>query len=269
MQNIQFLYHPLLPSRYRLKEVIQNSYECEILVIEGSIDPTLKINGVKMIDVITRYSSIAEVVITAGTCSTFGGIFSRSNEKASGLHFREEKRTEDFKNIWQKSISLPGCPVHPDLIFKTIQMILKGLYIDLDECRRPKIFYGWTVHDGCNRNEYYEYKIGHHRFGEMEGCMFIDHGCRAPFTRGSCNKILWNGINSKTRAGQPCSGCTEPDFPAFNLWETKKHMGIPAHAPLGVPKRAYISIAGVAKAFKIERFEKRILKKGSAVEKKH
>ncbi|MEO1959178.1 MAG: hypothetical protein ABGX23_06460 [Nautiliaceae bacterium] len=29
----------------------------------------------------------------------------------------------------------------------------------------------------------------------------------------SCNKILWNEVNSKTRAGTPCFGCTGPTFP--------------------------------------------------------
>jgi hydrogenase small subunit len=36
-------------------------------------------------------------------------------------------------------------------------------------------------------------------------------------------------------------------------------MGIPAKLPLGVPKRAYLSLTGVAKAFKIERFYKKLM----------
>ena len=49
-------------------------------------------------------------------------------------------------------------------------------------------------------------------------------------------------------------GCSEPSFPNDNLWQTKKNMGIPSKLPDGIPKRAYLSLAGVAKAFKIERF---------------
>jgi hydrogenase small subunit len=33
-------------------------------------------------------------------------------------------------------------------------------------------------------------------------------------------------------------------------------MGIPHSLPLGVPKRAYLTLSGVTKAFKIERLEK-------------
>jgi hydrogenase small subunit len=88
--------------------------------------------------------------------------------------------------------------------------------------------------------------------------MFYEHGCQAPFTNGSCNKILWNEINSKTRAGHPCMGCTEPTFPKENLFSTKRNMGIPQYLPLGVNKRAYLTLAGIAKAFTIDRLEKRL-----------
>ena len=42
-------------------------------------------------------------------------------------------------------------------------------------------------------------------------------------SHSSCNKILWNDINSKTRAGMPCIGCTEVDFPRNDMFETKKN----------------------------------------------
>jgi hydrogenase small subunit len=89
--------------------------------------------------------------------------------------------------------------------------------------------------------------------------MFYEHGCQAPFTNGSCNKILWNEINSKTRAGHPCMGCTEPTFPKANLFFTKKNMGIPQNLPMGVNKRAYLTLAGITKAFTIERLENKLM----------
>src|SRR5689334_24729112 len=42
-------------------------------------------------------------------------------------------------------------------------------------------------------------------------------GCRGPMTHSPCNRILWNRQSSKTRAGMPCMGCTEPEFPFFEL----------------------------------------------------
>jgi hypothetical protein len=54
-------------------------------------------------------------------------------------------------------------------------------------------------------------------------------------------------------------GCTEPTFPKANLFSTKKNMGIPQHLPLGVNKRAYLTLAGITKAFTIERLENKLM----------
>jgi hydrogenase small subunit len=142
----------------------------------------------------------------------------------------------------------------------TLYAIKDDIKMHLDNYLRPKEFFSYTVHNGCVRNEYFEYKIDNHKFGKKEGCMFYEHGCQAPFTNGSCNKILWNEVNSKTRNGEPCHGCMEPDFPKTNLFKTKKNMGIPQFLPLGVSKRAYLTLAGVTKAFKIKRLEEDLFK---------
>jgi hydrogenase small subunit len=141
-------------------------------------------------------------------------------------------------------------------------MLVKEKKILLDELHRPKELYGITVHTGCTRNEYFEWKVDTKGFGLKEGCLFYEQGCQGPYTHGSCNKILWNEISSKTVAGTPCFGCTEPSFPKSNLFETKTNMGIPATMPLGVPRRAYLTLTGVTKSFKIKRFEERVVEYG-------
>ncbi|MFA6740247.1 MAG: Ni/Fe hydrogenase, partial [Arcobacteraceae bacterium] len=80
-----------------------------------------------------------------------------------------------------------------------------------------------------------------------------------PMTHSSCNKILWNDISSKTRVGMPCIGCTEMDFPRNDMLETKKNIGIPHDVPLGISKRAYLSMTGVAKTFRIDRLHKKLM----------
>jgi hydrogenase small subunit len=176
-----------------------------------------------------------------------------------GLHYAGKIPHERFSWLKEKTFALPGCPVQPEVLAGTLDMIASGAHVPRDGFRRPKAYYAYTVHNGCTRNEYFEYKIDDHSFGELEGCMFYDHGCQATYAHGSCNKILWNGVNSKTRIGQPCMGCTEADFPITDLWKTRKNMGIPAKLPAGIPKRVYLSLAGVAKAFRIERFCKRLM----------
>ncbi|NPA81553.1 MAG: hydrogenase, partial [Epsilonproteobacteria bacterium] len=38
----------------------------------------------------------------------------------------------------------------------------------------------------------------------------------------------------------------------------KTYMGIPANLPLGVSKRAYLTLTGIAKSFKIDRLNRNI-----------
>ena len=260
LDNFEFINHPILESTHSLEEVVSSVIACDILLIEGSISPELTKADKNLFTIINEYSSVVSKIVTVGTCATFGGIFSQSEYKnISGLHFDQSFEIDTFRKIKDKTISISGCPIHPELLVNTLYSIKNEINLKLDEYLRPKEYFAYTIHNGCTRNEYFEYKVDNHHFGSKEGCMFYDHGCQAPFTHGSCNKILWNEVNSKTRAGQPCMGCTEPDFPKNNLYSTKKNMGIPQVLPLGVPKRTYLTLAGITKAFRIDRLEKKLI----------
>lgn len=72
-------------------------------------------------------------------------------------------------------------------------------------------------------------------------------------THSPCNRILWNRQSSKTRSGMPCLGCTEPEFPFFDLapgtvFKTQTVMGVPKDMPAGVDKTGYIKLTAAAKA---------------------
>ena len=256
LEHFEFVYHPIIDSPYTLEDVIKKDLECDILLLEGAISPEFKKADEPVINLLDRYVHKAKKIVTVGTCATFGGIFAQNSDSyITGLHFSGEKSTFLFKTLKEKTISISGCPIQPEVLADTLHAIKNSFEIKLDNYLRPKEFFAYTVHNGCTRNEYFEYKIDKHIFGKKEGCMFYDHGCQAPYTNGSCNKILWNGVNSKTRAGLSCMGCTSPTFPQENLFKTKKNMGIPQNLPLGVGKRTYLTLAGVTKAFKIKRLE--------------
>jgi len=260
LKDFEFIYHPVIDTQYSIKEIVSQDIPCDILLIEGSISSEFKRADVSIEDTIRRYSSIVSKIVTVGTCSTFGGIFKHSGyANTTGLHFDEEKQIDKFEEVKDKTISVSGCPVHPEVLVNTLYSIKEKLESKLDQYLRPKEYFAYTVHNGCTRNEYFEYKVDNHNFGEKEGCMFYDHGCQAPFTHGSCNKVLWNEVNSKTRAGLQCMGCTEPTFPKSNLFVTKKNMGIPQNLPIGVNKRTYLTLAGITKAFTIDRLEDRLI----------
>ncbi len=260
LKKVEFLYHPLLPSKFTLKELYEKRFGFDILIVEGAVKKEYERGGVSFYTLFKKLSSKAKKIIAVGTCASFGGVFkSFDPDNITGLVFDGDLKNGFFKDLEKKCINIPGCPAHPEWIVYVIEMIINKKKIILDEFLRPKELYAYTVHSGCIRNEYFEWKIDAKRFGTKEGCLFYEQGCQAPYTHGSCNKILWNEVNSKTRAGMPCIGCTEPTFPKLELFRTKTYMSIPANMPLGVPKRAYLTVTGIAKSFKIERLTKRLI----------
>jgi len=261
LSHFELVHHPVLESAYTLDEVIRGEVPCDLLVIEGAFreEGFLK-GGVEVSSLLKHYAEKARYIVSAGTCATFGGIFKEKDPKAiSGFCFDGDNRTLRYDSYAHKLISLPGCPIHPRWLSYVLLMIAEGRKVAIDALHRPVELYGYTVHTACTRNEYFEWKIDAKQFGVKEGCLFYEQGCQGPYTRGSCNKILWNDTSSKTRVGTPCFGCTEPDFPKRALFTTKTHMGIPATMPLGIPRRAYLTLTGVVKSFRIKRLAERLL----------
>jgi len=260
MSHFKLIYHPLLDTDYTLIDLYNNKLDCDILILEGSFKKELIKHDIDIYALIQSYADRAKWIITAGTCATFGGVFKQNEpESISGFCFDIEEKRNNYKKYAHKLISLPGCPIHPKWLSFVLLMLAKDKKIPIDEFHRPQELYGITVHTGCSRSEYFEWKIDTKGFGFKEGCLFYENGCQAPFTKGSCNKILWNDVSSKTIVGTPCFGCTEPDFPKNTLFTTKTNMGIPAKMPLGIPMRAYLTATGIAKSFKIKRLEERVI----------
>lgn len=260
LSHFEIVHHPTLEGSHDFDDVLRDDLECDILILEGSfIENGYTKGGVEVLELITSYANKASYIISAGTCATFGGVFKQNDpEHISGFAFDLEEKTSRYETYASKLISLPGCPIHPKWLSYVLLMLANGQKIGLDNLHRPVELYGYTVHAGCTRNEYFEWKVDAENFGFKEGCLFYEQGCQGPYTRGSCNKILWNDINSKTRAGTPCFGCTEPHFPTASLFSTQTNMGIPAKMPLGIPRRAYLTLTGVVKSFSIKRFSKRL-----------
>lgn len=262
LSSFELIHHPFIDSKHSFEEVLQGSVSCDILILEGSFrEEGFKKENIEVSQLIKTYAHKAKHIISVGTCATFGGVFKLHDpDQISGFCFDGEERTPRYERYADKLISLPGCPAHPKWVSFVLMMIAGGKKITIDEKHRPVELYGYTVHNGCTRNEYFEWKVDAKGFGLKEGCLFYEQGCQGPYTSGSCNTILWNETSSKTRIGTPCFGCTEPHFPKLALFETQTNMGIPAKMPLGVPRRAYLTVTGIAKSFKIKRFEERIIK---------
>jgi hydrogenase small subunit len=262
LSKLEIIYHPILPSVYTLSEVVTMPTEivCDIVVFEGSYDPLFQRASKPLSDFLPYYFQMAKHIVALGSCASFGGIFKEvAPQRSSGLLFNEKKKVAHFIQFEKKIINLSGCPVHPEWLEYVLEMFIAKQSISLDQEHRPVELYSTLAHHGCTRNEYFEWKVDSTSFGTKEGCLFYQQGCRAPMTHSSCNKILWGGVSSKTRVGTPCFGCTEADFPRKDLFHTKTNMSIPEDIPVGISKRSYLTLAGIAKTFHIKRLEKKLI----------
>ncbi len=154
-------------------------------------------------------------------------------------------------------VNIPGCPSRPDWIIQILVALASGRAGDiaLDDLQRPATFFKTFTQTGCTRVQYFEYKQSTTEFGQgtRKGCLFYEFGCRGPVTHSPCNRILWNRQSSKTRAGMPCTGCTEPEFPFFDLrpgtvFKTQKISGsVPKEVPTGTDHVTYMAHAAAAR----------------------
>jgi hydrogenase small subunit len=272
LEKVNLLFHPGLSLEEDLetcvKDVLEGRVKLDVLVLEGAVPVggkgAYRVMGMDLDEMVKKLCGIAKYVIALGNCAVYGNIPALKGPEISGLQYRFGERGgvlgENFRTrSGLPVINITGCPAHPEWFINTVLQIASRRGLLLDSLGRPKEFYAYFTHDGCLRNQYYEWRVEAEVLGRREGCLFYRFGCRGPLTRSSCNRILWNGVSSKTRTGQPCFGCTEFDFPREDLWETKYNMGIPTDLPPGVSLRGYIMISGVAKTFTPERLKRRLL----------
>ncbi len=204
-------------------------------------------------DLVAQLTRKATWVVAAGTCASFGGIGADGEVEATGLQFAGRERGgflgADFLSAGgHPVINLPGCPCQGEVLVGVLASLATGRELALNELQEPVVWYGMLVHQGCTRNEYHEYRVEDAEFGQ-QGCLFFHMGCRGPLTHGPCNKILWNHRNSKTRAGVPCLGCTQPEFPQpYPFFQTRNIADIPVELPEGVDRAHYLAYKGMAAA---------------------
>lgn len=269
--DIQLLWHPSLSKgtqkehRDLLDRIASEEQELDIFCMEGAIlrGPS----GTGMYDIfhgqprknlVSQMANRARYIVAVGTCTSFGGISASKEIEGMGLQYLRETPGgflgESFRSqAGLPVINLPGCPVHCDVVIGTLTAIARGKPIELGAYNMPTAWYEMLVHQGCTRNEYHEYRVEEHDFGE-KGCMFFHLGCHGPIAYGPCNKALWNRRSSKTRVGVPCFGCTRPEFPQdYPFFQTLNIEGIPKELPYGVDRAHYLAYKSMAAAAAPER----------------
>ncbi|MEM9542164.1 MAG: hydrogenase [Cyanobacteria bacterium P01_E01_bin.42] len=272
--GINVLWHPSLGMELGedlqrlLRSCVSGETSLDILVFEGSVINAPNGTGEwnrfadrPMKDWLQDLAGVAKFVVAVGDCATWGGIpaMAPNPSQSEGLQFLKRK-AGGFLGTDYKSqagfpvINIPGCPAHPDWMTQILVAIATGRLDDitLDEFHRPQTFFKSFTQTGCTRNIHFAYKASSDAFSQRSGCLYYDLGCRGPMTHSSCNRILWNRVSSKTRAGMPCLGCTEPEFPFHDLapgtvFKTQTIMGVPKELPTGVNKKDYALLTVIAK----------------------
>lgn len=205
-----------------LEEAVKKKRKDFVLIVEGSI-PTKndvyctegEMDGrtISVREWVEELAKNAVAVVSVGTCSSFGGIPAGKSpvfgENQTGAVSVQELLKDKVV------LNIPGCPPHPDWMIGTLlHVLLKGMP-ELDEYNRPKMFYGKTVHEQCERLTYYKRGIFAKEWGEADGCLYnlgclgMDSGCDIPVRKWN------NGANSCTECGSGCIGCTEKVFPDY------------------------------------------------------
>ena len=267
INKITLLWHPSLSTinyiehKKLIKDILSGKKELDILCVEGNVVRGPNNTGMfdtfmgkPKKDLIFDLAHRAKYVVAVGTCASFGGFGSNNDDMDGvGLQFHHEQKGGFLgESFLSKSgypvINLPGCPIHPKSLTTVLEKIANGVELGLTKLQSIDDIYNFTVHQGCTRNEYHEYKVEENVFGER-GCMFFHLGCKGPTTNSACNKYLWNEVNSKTRAGVPCFGCARPDFPQnYPFFETPNIVGTPLELPKGVDRAHYLAYKDMAAA---------------------
>ena len=197
-----------------LKTAMQNpaGYYC---VVEGAIPTAMDglygtIGGRTMFEINKEVLTGAKAVIAYGTCACFGGVAAAAPNPTAckGVN-------ECFGSLGVNAVNIPGCPPNPINLVGTIAAVLSGNIPELDSLNRPKIFYGHTVHEQCERLPHFEAGEFAPSFASEEarnGWCLYKLGCKGPITYNNCPKARFNDVSWPVAAGHPCIGCSEPDF---------------------------------------------------------
>ncbi|MGE0218442.1 hydrogenase [Mycolicibacterium sp.] len=275
--GLEVLWHPSLglelgeQAKQIFTDCATGARPLDVFVLEGTVirgpdgTGTMDVFAERpMMEWVTELSNAASVVVALGDCACWGGIpaMDPNPSDSTGLQFHKRSKGGFLGADWTSKsglpvINIPGCPAHPDWITQIIVALATGRVGDiaLDDLHRPQTFFKTFTQTGCTRVQFFDFKQSTTSFGEgtRTGCLYYEFGCRGPMTHSACNRILWNRQSSKTRAGMPCLGCTEPEFPFFDLaagtvFKTQKVLGVvPKEVPDGTTRLRYMAQASAAR----------------------
>ncbi len=195
-----------------MSHVVKENAGKYVLVVEGSVpeDEFTTIGGKGAKDILKEAAKGAKMVITYGSCASWGGIPAAKPNPTKSVPITDIVKDKPV-------ILVPGCPPIAEVMTGVIAHVITfGTVPELDQQGRPKAFFRHRIHDKCNRRAYFDAGLFAESFddiGAKQGYCLYKLGCKGPTTYSACPEMRWNGGTSyPIQSGNPCIGCTERDF---------------------------------------------------------
>src|ERR1700722_3370203 len=232
-------------------KAMKDNFGKYVLVVDGSV-PTgagggyCMAGGLSAVDTLREAAKGAAAIVCVGTCSAFGGIPFADPNPTGAWPVADIVGDKPIINV-------SGCPPIPEVITGTLlQFVTTGQVPDLDELRRPKVFFGNTIHDRCYRRPFYDQGKFAKSFddeGARNGWCLYELGCKGPTTYNACATLKWNGgVSFPIQSGHGCIGCSEPGF--WDKGSFYSALSTPAWSKAGevAPRHVLELVAGAAAA---------------------
>lgn len=200
--------------RARLQSMEENKGKY-IVIVDGSVP--LKDGGIYStvaghtnIAILEETVRDAFAVIAVGTCAAFGGLPYANPNPTGAVPISDLVKDKPLINI-------SGCPPVPEAMAGTIAHLLAfGEVPALDDLKRPKAFFGDSIHDRCYRRPFYERGQFAKSFddeGARKGWCLYELGCKGPIAYNACATLKWNGaVSFPIQSGHGCFACAAPNF---------------------------------------------------------
>ncbi len=220
-----------------LDEIVQDYKGQYLLAVEGNVPMAgdgmaCIVGGRPFREQFERTARHAKAIIAWGTCASFGCVQAAKPNPTQATPVHKLVSHVPVINV-------PGCPPIPEVMSGVIAyMLTYDRLPDLDNQRRPKMFYSQRVHDKCYRRAHFDagqFVESWDDEGARQGWCLYKMGCRGPTTYNACSAIGWNdGVSFPVKSGHGCIGCSEDGFwdrgPFYERLPSMAQWGVEANA---------------------------------------
>ncbi|MBS0002782.1 MAG: hydrogenase small subunit [Thioalkalivibrio sp.] len=198
-----------------IKTSMKENWGKYLLLVDGSIplndDGIYSVShGQSHLDSLRELAEGAAAIVSIGTCASYGGIGAASPNPTGAVGVDQIITDKPILNV-------PGCPPMPEVMTGVYTSFLAfGALPEVDSLKRPKAFFGDTIHDRCYRRTFYDQGKFADSFddeGARNGWCLYKLGCKGPITHNACATLKFNeGVSWPIQSGHGCIGCSEPNF---------------------------------------------------------